>query len=860
MYSFKRKNVISKLKTQCLLKHLRFGGDISSVNLQAMKQLLIVLFISFLFPGICRSQPQAVKDRISRVENNLVQSAKVIFADSAVPAHNIRERMQFHKVPAVSIAVIHNGKLEWAKAYGYMDEKQAKPATEATLFQAASLSKSVNALCVVKLAEQGQLSLDQDIRGYLKSWKFPDNEHSEGKPITLRALLSHTAGLGVHGFRGYAYDDKLPSVNTILDGGIPANNDAVKPIRRPGIQMEYSGGGTVITRKILEDMIAPDYAELVKKVVMKPLGMNRSFFGTAPGEGEKNIATAFDASGNALYGGYFRYPELAPDALWTTPTDLSRFIIALQGSLKGASGFLNPKMAEEMMRPVLDNAGLGVFITEKGGHKYFTHTGANYGYRSFMIGGIDNGEGIVILTNSENGEALYSEIINSVAKVYGWKGFYDPELRKLVPVTTKMKEDFAGSYDSEKPPITLGIVPMANSLQLSTRGTDNLEDMLFVSPTEFFLPSSPSTFAEFKNMDGKDMLLVKENGRELFRASRREPGNHRPVFPGRDWEFVQRPERMGWNIGKLEGLKLYLRDSTDITGYMIVHQGKAVFSYGDIAENSYIASCRKSVLSLLYGRYVKDGTIGLASTLYDLGINDLPPLFPQEKEATINDILSARSGVYHPASNGGDNAADAPPRGSVKHGGYWLYNNWDFNVAGHIFEKLTGKDIYNEVETQLALPLLMQDWNRGLQQKDGDLSRSLYPSYPMWFSTRDMARLGLLMLNEGKWGTQQVVDGDWCRTLIVQRTGPEEVDRNIPDFRGTGYSFAYGYMWWLWQNARNEKYKGAYSAFGVMGQGITVFPGADVVITYKTKAAYERENRLSDRLKIISLGLDALEK
>jgi CubicO group peptidase (beta-lactamase class C family) len=825
-----------------------------------MKQLIILLFIFSLLPSICRSQSNETKDKISRVENNLVQSTKVIFADSTVSAHNIRERMQFHKVPAVSVAVIHNGKLEWAKAYGYMDERQKKPATEATLFQAASLSKSVNALCVVKLAEQGQLSLDQDIRGYLKSWKFPDNEHSEGKHITLRALLSHTAGLGIHGFRGYASDDKLPSVNAILDGGIPANSEAVKPIRPPGIQMEYSGGGTVVVRKILEDLIDPDYAALVNKTVMKPLGMKRSFFGTEPGEGEKNTAMAFDAAGNELYGGYFRYPELAPDALWTTATDLSKFILALQGSLKGPSGFLNSKMAEEMMRPVLDNAGLGVFITEKSGHKYFTHTGANYGYRSYMIGGIDNGEGVVVLTNSENGEALYSEIINSIAKVYGWKGFYDPELRKLVPVTSKIKEDFAGTYVSENPPLTLTVVPKTNSLQLSARGLDNLEDMLFVSPTEFYLPSSPSTLAEFKKVEGKDILLVKENGRELFRASRQDADAHRTAFPGRDWEFVQKPERLGWSVAKLEGLNRYLRDSTDITGYMIVHEGKAVFSYGDITENSYIASCRKSVLSLLYGKYVKDGKINLSSTLYDLGINDIPPLLPQEKEATIQDILSARSGIYHPASNGGDNAADAPLRGSVKRGSYWLYNNWDFNVAGYIFERLTGKDIYNEVETQLAIPLTMQDWNRSLQQKDGDLSRSLYPSYPMWFSTRDMARIGLLVLNEGKWGTEQVVDRDWCKTLTIQRTTPEEVSRNIPDFRGSGYSFGYGYMWWLWQNARNEKYQGGYSAFGVMGQGITVFPNADVVITYKTKAAYERDNSLYNRLKIISLGLDALEK
>jgi len=157
---------------------------------------------------------------------------------------------------------------------------------------------------------------------------------------------------------------------------------------------------------------------------------------------------------------------------------------------------------------------------------------------------------------------------------------------------------------------------------------------------------------------------------------------------------------------------------------------------------------------MIYGVHIRSGEIRLNKTVKELGLDDVGGLLPVEKEATIKDIISARSGIYHPASYPGDFLSLAPKRGTVKHGTYWLYSNWDFNAAGYIFEKETGKNIYDEVERQLAVPLQMQDWKRSLQQKEGDSTRSVYPAYPMWFSTRDMPRIGLLMLNEGKWRNQ----------------------------------------------------------------------------------------------------------
>jgi CubicO group peptidase (beta-lactamase class C family) len=329
-------------------------------------------------------------------------------------------------------------------------------------------------------------------------------------------------------------------------------------------------------------------------------------------------------------------------------------------------------------------------------------------------------------------------------------------------------------------------------------------------------------------------------------------------YPDYRWKYSDDPSKTGWDTAKLSQLHQYILDSTQITGMMIIHREKVVFQYGDVEENSYIASCRKSVLAILYGAAVRSGAISLDSSLAELEIDDKGGLLPVEKTATVRDIISARSGVFHPASYLGDHLDVAPQRGSVKPGTYWLYSNWDFNMAGYIFEQATHRDIYDSVEQMLAIPLHMQDWNRSLQHKEGDTSRSTYLAYPMWFSTRDMARIGQLMLNKGKWGNSQIVDEQWIKEMLTPRTNFAEVNGHIPDFRNTGFNFGYGYMWWLWQDTPDKRLQGAYSAFGNMGQSITVFPAIDVVVVYKTKSDYERETPVLARYQILKLAVAAL--
>jgi CubicO group peptidase (beta-lactamase class C family) len=302
------------------------------------------------------------------------------------------------------------------------------------------------------------------------------------------------------------------------------------------------------------------------------------------------------------------------------------------------------------------------------------------------------------------------------------------------------------------------------------------------------------------------------------------------VFPGKTWERIKDLAKAGYTAEGLEKVIEYTK-TLDTTGLIVVVGGKVLLEYGDLEELSYLASVRKSILAMLYGKYVIDGTIRLNTTLEQLGLDDNEGLLPVEKKATINHLITARSGIYHPASNSGDSTAFAPDRGSQQPGEYFLYNNWDFNCAGFIFEKLTHKIIYDALEHDLALPIGMRDFDRLQQHKSGNLKRSAYPAYHIWLSTRDMARVGYLMLRMGKWSGHQVVPENWIRTITRVITPLEKMN---PESYKKG-SFGYGYMWWVWDGPEAEgPYKGAYTARGAYGQYITVFPALDMAIAHKT--------------------------
>jgi CubicO group peptidase (beta-lactamase class C family) len=304
--------------------------------------------------------------------------------------------------------------------------------------------------------------------------------------------------------------------------------------------------------------------------------------------------------------------------------------------------------------------------------------------------------------------------------------------------------------------------------------------------------------------------------------------------PTGDWKTIT-PAAAGYSAARLEVLRSWLKTQPTAAMMVVVH-GKVVFQYGDLSLNSKIASVRKSVLSMLYGPYVASGKIDLDKTVKELGLEDGQPFLASEADARLIDLLTARSGIYLPSGNAGlDNFE--PRRGSVPHGFLWNYNNWDFNAAGVAFEKLTAKNIYDALESDLARPLGFQDFDRKLQRKI-PAPPSIHPEFAMSLSTRDMARLGLLMLHYGKWNGKQLITTDWCGWTTSVATHWQDLN---PVFKNPGQPdrWGYGMLWWTWDQGaypgdlRVGPWQGAYSAMGSGGQYITVFPDLDMVVVHK---------------------------
>ncbi len=301
------------------------------------------------------------------------------------------------------------------------------------------------------------------------------------------------------------------------------------------------------------------------------------------------------------------------------------------------------------------------------------------------------------------------------------------------------------------------------------------------------------------------------------------------VFPAAEWSRTS-PESAGYSREKLEAVRASLTGMAS-TGMIVVVGGRVIFEYGDLDTLSYLASVRKSVLSMLFGNYVASGKIRLNKTLKEVGIMDHQGLSETELSGTIFDLLNARSGIYHPASNAGDDTQFAPARGTQKPGTFFLYNNWDFNAVGTVFEKETGINIFDALQKDLAEPIGMQDFRRDAQRKQGDLTVSMHPAYHMYLSVRDMARIGYLMLREGNWNGRQVVPRDWVRTITAPVTRVSEMN---PPPRRDG-RWGYSHLWWIWDGrAANGAYAGAYTGLGAVGQHITVLPALDMVLAHKT--------------------------
>lgn len=410
--------------------------------------LLTLIFLLSLPTAFLSSQPgsPAAGERIQQMENSLLPGI-VIAGREEASRFNIHDRMRHYKVPGLSIAFVDNGQVAWTRCYGYRSQDSLAPVDSLTLFQAASISKPVAALAALRLVEEGKLKLDEDVNRYLKGWQVEATPFTEGKPITLEHLLTHTAGLTVHGFGGYAQGDSIPTLLQVLNGEKPANSDKIEPDTFPGSIWRYSGGGYTLMQKVVEDVAGKPFPQVMQEMVLSPIGMNPSTYEQPlPERLHQNAAIGHRPDGKKVEGDWHTYPEMAAAGLWTTPSDLARYIIEVQQSLKGESNrVLSREMTGKMLAKHLGDWGLGPALAGEGDSLRFSHGGANEGYRCQMMGFAHRGQGVVLMSNSDNGIALIGEVLRAVSEAYGW-GIYNAETREVISLAPEQLERFAGQY------------------------------------------------------------------------------------------------------------------------------------------------------------------------------------------------------------------------------------------------------------------------------------------------------------------------------------------------------------------------------------------------------------------------------
>lgn len=448
--------------------------------------LFLLLIVSLTFFQTAKSQNQ--------IENNLVPA--VLLKDSPNLRYDLADRMEYFDVPGVSIAVFRNGNLEWTKGYGSIEDGSETPVTTETKFQAASISKAVTALGVLKLVENYELDLDADINEYLKRWQI-DTKDYENK-VSIRTLLNHTAGVNNAGFEGYSKDEELPSLIEVLEG--KGKSPAVKVMTNPGEQFSYSGGGYLILQLLVEDVSGKNFEDYYQEEVFTPLEMTNSTFVQTP---EQDLAKAHNKAGETNPNGWNVFTELAAAGLWTTPTDLAKFAMEIEAAQNGKEGTLiSRKTAKEMLGG--DGIwGLGVQLLQAGNDKIFMHSGANPGFKNIMLDDYSKSTGIVILTNSDQGVPLIFELLRS---------FFDSEKieetgmeAKIVdPIEMSSKElqKYAGKYHFER----MGDYYLDMTLE-------NGKLKLFDPNDGMVKKYVPLSKSKFISMDGTESDFVIEDGK-----------------------------------------------------------------------------------------------------------------------------------------------------------------------------------------------------------------------------------------------------------------------------------------------------------------------------------------------------------
>lgn len=458
-----------------------------------------------------KTQPASAQQHIERVISCL--PPPVLVKGEPPSCTTLTERMTELHVPGVSIAVIHNGSIEWAQGFG-VRKAGGGAVTEDTLFQAGSISKPLAAMASLRLVQLKKLSIDADVNTQLVSWKVPVSPAANGKPVTLRELLTHTAGMTVHGFPGYAAEEPVPTLIQVLNGEKPANTPAIRIESEPGSKWNYSGGGYVVMQQVVLDTSQEPFPKLMHDTVLGPMGMTHSTYEQPlPVSLQSEAATPYRADGSPVPGGAHTYPEMTAAGLWTTPTDLARYCIEVERSLQGkANHVLSQTMTEEMVTPGKGNWGLGLEIGGSSADPYFSHGGVNEGFEGLFVAYEKHGDGAAVLTNAQGGIRLANDVMRSIANEYGWPDYHSA-MRTEIKLPPDTLKQYVGAYQMA-PNVYLTVT--LNGDQLAGQLSNQDPIPLFAESDSKFFPKVVDAEVEFvKDAGGKvTSAVLHQNGHD----------------------------------------------------------------------------------------------------------------------------------------------------------------------------------------------------------------------------------------------------------------------------------------------------------------------------------------------------------
>lgn len=451
------------------------------------------------------AQARAADDPISRIENRLVP--RIVLRDRPEPPRTLAERMAHYRVPGVSLAFFDEHKILWTRQHGVLETGSSHKVDAETLFQASSIGKMATAMVVLRLVRERRLDLDGDVAPRLSRWRLPDTPFTAGEKVTVRRLLSHSAGTTVHGFAGYAPGEPLPTTVQILAGAAPANNPPVTVDTVPGSAWRYSGGGYMILQQLVEEATGQPFAAAAQRLLLHPAGMTRSRY-AAPLSADlwANAARGHAADGAALPGGAMVFPELAPAGPWTTPSDLARMAIALNAEWTGRSDrLMGQGLAREMLKAQSGDWGLGLDLTALPGELSFSHVGTNPGYQAYLIFSPGRRQGLAVMTNGASQSGFFLEIVMAVAREYGWPGFTQT-VRDTAAVPPAVLDGYAGTWLADGAP---AFEVLSRDGRLFVQGGPfgpGAVELHAETPTRFFILSTGFSFDFAAAAEGRATL------------------------------------------------------------------------------------------------------------------------------------------------------------------------------------------------------------------------------------------------------------------------------------------------------------------------------------------------------------------